>query len=87
MFSVAPYIIPFSFGDEPLTANALATIQCSADGDTPLTISWIFHGQELSSQMGIETMRIGKRTNILSIENVAPFHMGIEKVDEAFILT
>jgi len=45
-------------------------------GDLPLSIRWIFHGQELSSKMGIETTKIGKRTNILTIENIAPFHMG-----------
>jgi len=45
-------------------------------GDLPLSIRWIFHGQELSSKMGIETTKFGKRTNILTIENIAPFHMG-----------
>jgi len=43
-------------------------------GDLPMTITWIFHGQELSSQMGIETSKFGKRSNILSIESVAAMH-------------
>jgi len=46
------------------------------EGDLPLSISWIFHGQELSSQMGFETAKFGKRTNMLMIESLAPFHMG-----------
>jgi hypothetical protein len=28
---VAPRIVPFSFGDEPLEAGTHATLQCSAD--------------------------------------------------------
>lgn len=76
-FSVPPRIVSFSFGDEPLEAGSHATLQCSVDqGDIPLTISWIFHGKELSSQMGIETTRIGKRVNVLTIESIAPFHAG-----------
>ncbi len=45
----------------------------------PLKISWIFQGQEnkeVTSTMGIETQKFGKRTNMLSIENIAQFHMG-----------
>lgn len=74
--SVAPKIVPFAFEDE-LEAGSHASLQCSVEqGDTPLSISWIFHGQELSSQMGIETVRIGKRNNLLTIESIAPFHAG-----------
>jgi len=74
---VPPRIVPFSFGDEPLEAGSHASLQCSVDqGDLPLSISWIFHGQELSSQMGIETVRIGKRNNLLTVESIAPFHAG-----------
>lgn len=80
MLTVPPRIVPFSFGDgeEALEAGTHAALQCLVDqGDSPLHISWIFHGQELSSQMGIETTRIGKRNNLLSIESIAPFHAGI----------
>ena len=60
-----------------MQAGEHATLQCSvAEGDLPLTVSWIFHGRELSSQMGIETTRLGKRTNILTIDAVAAAHTG-----------
>jgi hypothetical protein len=74
---VAPRITPFSFGEEPLPAGEYQTLECSvAEGDLPLTIKWIFHGIELASQMGINTVRIGKRTNLLTIDSVAASHMG-----------
>lgn len=74
---MAPRIIPFTFGDEPLQAGEFQTLHCTvAEGDLPLTITWIFHGQQLSSQMGISTMRIGKRTNLLTIDSVAASHVG-----------
>lgn len=74
---MAPRIIPFSFGDEPLQAGEFKTLDCTvAEGDLPLTITWIFHGQQLSSQMGINTVRIGKRTNLLTIDAVAASHVG-----------
>ncbi len=80
IITVPPHIVPFSFGegDEPVQSGSHTSLQCFVDqGDSPLTISWIFHGQELSSQMGIETTKIGKRNNLLSIESIAPFHAGI----------
>lgn len=59
-------------------AGSHVTITCTVDeGDLPFeNIRWAFHGKELSSQMGIETVKIGKRTNILTIESIAPFHKG-----------
>lgn len=75
--AVKPHIVPFSFGDEPLNAGSTASITCTADeGDLPLSLSWRFHGKELSSQMGIETAKFGKRTNMLMIESVSPNHTG-----------
>jgi len=74
--SVPPHIVEFEFNN-PMTAGSHATLQCSVDeGDLPVSISWIFHGRELSSQMGIETAKFGRRTNMLSIESVAQSHMG-----------
>ena len=77
---VLPRIMPFSFGvdaEDPLQYGEHATLQCSVvEGDLPLKITWVFHGRELSSQEGIETTRLGKRANILSIESVSAAHTG-----------
>lgn len=72
--------MPFSFGvleGDPLRYGEHATLQCNVmEGDLPVSISWIFHGRELSSQMGIETVKIGKRINLLEIDAVAASHTG-----------
>ena len=47
------------------------------DGDTPMTIRWHFHGQEVSHTMGVTTMKLGSRSNILNIEAVTHGHSGI----------
>lgn len=46
------------------------------DGDLPMTLRWMFHGQELSSQMGISTLRVNPRVSLLSIDAVAAGHAG-----------
>lgn len=48
-------------------------------GDTPLTISWSFHGSETSttSQTGVSTMKFGTRSSVLMIENVNFIHNGL----------
>ena len=71
--------MPFEFtvGEEPLTAGEPLTVQCGvSEGDMPITFRWTFHGQELSSQMGIATMRINSRVSLLSIDSIAAGHAG-----------
>lgn len=46
------------------------------DGDTPMTIRWYFHGQEVSPAMGVTTVKLGSRSSILSIEHVTHDHSG-----------
>jgi hypothetical protein len=45
-------------------------------GDKPLKITWNFHGEELSSHMGITTTKIGDRSSILTIVSVMAAHSG-----------
>ena len=74
---VAPQLMPFSFGEGSLTSGQPVTVQCSiVDGDLPMTIRWMFHGRELSSQMGISTFRLNPRVSLLSIDSVAAGHAG-----------
>ena len=52
-------------------------IQCTvSEGDVPIHFRWAFHGQELSSQMGITTIRINPRVSLLSIDSIAAGHAG-----------
>lgn len=69
--------MPFSFGEGSLTAGQPITVQCMMlDGDLPMTLRWMFHGKELSSQMGITTFRLNPRVSLLSIDAVAAGHAG-----------
>lgn len=45
-------------------------------GDLPLKISWSFHGEELSSHMGMSTSRMGDRTSFLTIDSLMAAHSG-----------
>ena len=47
-----------------------------SDGDTPLNIRWYFFGEEVSHTMGVTTMKLGSRSNILNIESVTYGHSG-----------
>lgn len=75
--AVPPKIVPFSFGDEPFTSGDSAhTVCAAAEGDLPMDINWVFHGQPYSSMMGITTTKVGPRSNMLQIESVAAAHSG-----------
>ena len=69
--------MPFSFGQGTLTSGQPVTIQCNViDGDLPMTMRWMFHGGEFSSQMGVTTFRLNPRVSLLSIDAVAAAHAG-----------
>lgn len=58
-----------------------ATAQCTVpDGDTPLTITWIFNGTPLSSNMGmamgVSTTKLGRRSSALIIDSVSAYNAG-----------
>jgi hypothetical protein len=73
---VRPYINPFTF-EEHTYAGEIVQVYCFVSkGDTPLKISWSFHGEDLSSHMGMSTSRIGDRTSLLIINSVMAAHSG-----------
>ena len=45
-------------------------------GDEPLTISWTFHGQGISTDLGIMITPLGTRASMLSIMQVGHQHSG-----------
>ena len=45
-------------------------------GDEPLHISWSFHGNDISSDLGITTMPMGVRGSALIIPSVGHKHRG-----------
>ncbi|XP_057326095.1 cell adhesion molecule Dscam2 isoform X34 [Microplitis mediator] len=75
---VAPQILPLSFGDEPVNAGDLASIQCAVSkGDFPLEITWMFKGRPIGpDRSDIIVSNSGKRVKQLTIDAVAARHAG-----------
>ncbi|CAG0885273.1 unnamed protein product [Cyprideis torosa] len=74
---VPPRIKEFEFSEEASQAGAQASLYCWVpEGDLPLTITWTFHGRNISSQMGISTFKVGKRSSALNIDPVTASHAG-----------
>ena len=75
--SEPPKIMPFSFGTEVMNEGAFTQLSCVVtEGDMPLSISWSFHGHNLTSGLGIQTSNMGPRASILMINSVGHRHRG-----------
>lgn len=75
--TVAPKIVPFSFGDESVMAGSAAQVTCLAsEGDLPMDVQWYFRGSNVSS-LGMSTARVGSRMNSLVIDSVSPQNGGL----------
>ncbi|XP_043478415.1 Down syndrome cell adhesion molecule-like protein 1 homolog isoform X8 [Leptopilina heterotoma] len=75
---VAPQISPFAFGDDPVNAGEMASVQCAVvKGDLPLDISWMFNGNPIGSdQSDVNIIDNGKRHKQLTIDSVSARHAG-----------
>ncbi|XP_076297100.1 Down syndrome cell adhesion molecule 1 isoform X19 [Lasioglossum baleicum] len=75
---VSPQIAPISFGDEPVNAGDLVSVQCVVTkGDSPLEITWTFDSQPIRpDRMDVIVSNSGKRVKQLTIESVAARHAG-----------
>ena len=77
MFLVPPKLVPLTFGRDVVDEGDFAQLSCIAmKGDEPMAISWSFHGQGLSSDLGIITTPIGGRGSMLVISRVGRDHNG-----------
>ena len=76
-FLEPPMMLPISFGSNVMSEGDFAQVSCIVSrGDQPLTISWTFHGNDISSELGIITTPIGNRGSMLVIGSVANHHRG-----------
>jgi hypothetical protein len=72
-----PQILPLSFGAAVLDEGGFAQVSCIVTkGDQPLKISWSFHGNSISSDLGISTMPMGPSGSALLIPSVGHRHRG-----------
>ena len=74
---VPPGLVPLTFGKDVVDEGNFAQLSCIVmSGDEPLTISWTFHGQGISTNLGIQITPLGTRASMLSISNVGHSHSG-----------
>ena len=70
-------MLPLNFGADVMDEGSFAQLSCIVNqGDEPLKISWSFHGEEISSSLGIVTSPIGSRGSMLLISKVGHHHRG-----------
>ena len=75
--SEPPKLVPITFGQDIFDEGTRAQLLCSVSaGDTPLTLTWSFHGNNISSDSGILTSNLGMMTSILMINSVDHGHRG-----------
>ena len=77
--TVPPKLGSITFANEIFDEGASAQILCSVSaGDEPLTITWSFHGNDISSDSsGIVTSNFGSKTSFLMINSVNQGHRGL----------
>lgn len=72
-----PKIVPISFGQAIFDEGTSAQILCSISaGDEPMSITWSFHGINISSDSGIVTSNFGSKASFLVINSVSHGHRG-----------
>ena len=72
-----PKLLPLSFGTSVMNEGEFAQVSCIVrQGDQPLTISWSFHGSNITSELGITTMPTGPMGSLLMIPLVGHRHRG-----------
>ena len=70
-------MLPLTFGASVMSERDFAQVSCIVRrGDDPLSISWSFHGSNITSELGIMTTPIGGRGSMLVIPSVGHKHRG-----------
>lgn len=75
--SVGPKIGHFDFGEEPANFGDSISIVCSIlSGDLPIDIEWLFNDYKITSFSGINIIKGGKKSSVLTIESISGRHAG-----------
>ena len=70
--------MPITFGQDIFDEGTLAQLLCTVSaGDEPLSITWSFHGNNISTDSGIMTSNFGSKTSFLMINSVNQGHRGM----------
>lgn len=75
--AVAPQILQFSFGDDPLNSGEMLSVSCTiVKGDFPVKLMWTFDDIPIDSSRPDINIVTNKRVSFLSIDSVAARHAG-----------
>ena len=75
--SEPPEVVPITFGKDVFDEGSSAQILCSVSaGDEPMTLTWSFHGNNISTDSGIMTNNFGSKASLLMISSVNHGHRG-----------
>jgi hypothetical protein len=70
--------MPLTFGRDILDEGEFVQLVCIVSkGDEPLTMSWALKGDDVSSEAGLTTTKLGPRTSMLTINSVGYRHSGL----------
>ncbi|KAJ8918532.1 hypothetical protein NQ315_013036, partial [Exocentrus adspersus] len=75
---VAPQIVPFDFGDDPINSGDFLSVQCSVHkGDLPINISWLHNNISIGYIEGVVISKVGKKVSTVTIDSVQENHAGV----------
>lgn len=75
--AVAPQILQFSFGDDPLNSGEMLSVSCTiVKGDFPVNLTWTFDDNPIDTGRQDVNILTNKRVSFLSIDSVAASHAG-----------
>lgn len=75
---VAPQILPFDIGDEPVNSGELVSLTCSVTkGDLPVKITWLHDNRSVETDQGVSVTKVNKKVSTLSVDSVEASHAGI----------
>ncbi|KAF7271145.1 hypothetical protein GWI33_015951 [Rhynchophorus ferrugineus] len=75
--NVVPHVAPFNFGETPIYLGHTTQVTCLvSEGDTPLSITWIFNGAPLGLSTNVNTMKVGQKASMLLIDAVSEDNAG-----------
>ncbi|XP_072939075.1 cell adhesion molecule Dscam1 isoform X7 [Epargyreus clarus] len=73
---VLPHILPFEIEESIYYGESVQMTCHVSKGDRPMSVSWTFEGEDLSTISGIKTMKVAEQTSFLTIASVTGAHSG-----------
>lgn len=68
--------MPFEIEESVFYGESVQMTCHASKGDRPMSITWTFEGQDLSTVSGIKTMKMAEQTSFLSIASITGAHSG-----------